>query len=129
MLSVFRKKSDREFIEAVRSAPRRRLIGAGLLFLLGLHALFFLAWESVGMYHKYFEFAKTLSTMNIPADEQGQVLAQNVYFFHGVRVGHTTNLALVTCVMSICLAIGLCRTSRKDRMLVEYYDRTRTLES
>ena len=129
MLSLFRKKSDAKFVEAIRTSRRRRFIGAGLLFLLGLNALFFLVWEASDMYHRFLEFSTTSNTMNTPFEEQHKIIAQNVYFFYGVRVGHTINFALTTCVMSICIGIGLCRTNRRDRLLVEYYDRIQTLES
>jgi len=131
-MNPFRKKSDREIVDALRRSERfRRPAGLGLI-VLGLALLGFHLWGAVWMKDTALKLASSVVDIQRmvaeveaargirPAEKPDEVapLAYTLGFSSGLKLTQGVMLGS----LSLVLGIRLCFGGRKDRMLSHYFD-------
>ena len=121
-MRLIKRNSDAEYVESLRHPWRRRYIGATVFLLLGFYALFRVIRYGAEMHRNYREAADAVLDMAVPADQQVRMTTENFSFMSGVMVGYGTLLALMIGVLSISVAIHFLVRTRKERLLIKFYD-------
>lgn len=121
-MNLFGKKSDRDVVDALRRTERYRR-PAGLAFiLLGLALVGLHAWGEGWMKRKTLQIADSVS--DIQRSSRSETPDQSTRFAYavGFRSGLSFSQGMMFAALSFGLGIRLLFASRKDRMLIHYFD-------
>ena len=131
-MNPFRKKTDREFVDALRRNERFRRPAGLVLIVLGLVLLGFHLWGAVWTKDTALKLASSVVDIQRmvaeveaargirPAEKPDEVapLAYTLGFSSGLKLTQGVMLGS----LSLVLGIRLCFGGRKDRMLSHYFD-------
>lgn len=131
-MNPFRKKSDREFVDALRRNERFRRPAGLVSIVLGLALAGFHFWGAVWMKDKALNLAATVADIQRmaaeveaargghPSDKPDQVapLAYATGFSSGFRFSQGVMFGALLVVLGVQLRFG----GRKDRMLIHHFD-------
>jgi len=131
-MNPFRKKTDRELVDALRRNERFRRPAGLVLIVLGLALLEFHLWGAVWMKDTALRLASSVVDIQRmvaeveaargirPAEKPDEVapLAYTLGFSSGLKLSQGVMLGS----LSLVLGIRLCFGGRKDRLLSHYFD-------
>jgi hypothetical protein len=125
-MNPFRKKSDREVVDALRRTERwRRPVGLAFI-VLGLLLLAFHVGGEAWMRRKALQVADALSEVHRvrPADirDLSGATAYAVGFRSGLLLGQGVVIAAIFLITGVQLRFG----GRKDRLLIRHFDPAKT---
>jgi len=125
-MNPFRKKSDREFVDALRRALRVERRIALACALVGIAFLVFAAWAVIWTERhvlKLLEINRAVfETDHTARAEAAAQLAGLVAYATGLRIGALTTQAAFFGVLLIVGGLRFRFGRRKDRLLIHYFD-------
>ena len=121
-MNFFKKKSDRDVVDALRRTERFRRLGGLTFIVLGLAFVGFHVWGEAWMKSKAVQIANSASDIQRSARSETPDQPAPIAYAVGFRSGLLFSQGMIIAGLFFGFGIRLLFAGRKDRMLIHYFD-------